>query len=96
MASFRNNQENQRTVRQNRNRLPKINRSYGLTEKIVALDIDGKSVNPSADGAGVETVNKKVRAIPYYSWCNRGGSQMQVWLPFRIETIIVNSEEPVL
>ena len=32
MASLRNNQENSGTVRQNRNRLPKINRSYGLID----------------------------------------------------------------
>ena len=67
-----------------------------LTEKIVALDIEGKSVNPTPDGTSIELVNKLVRAIPYYTWCNRGNSQMQVWIPYKIETITINSEGPVL
>ena len=64
-----------------------------LTEKIVALDIEAKSVNPLPNGTNVEMSNKLIKAIPYYTWCNRGIPQMQVWLPYKIETVIINSEE---
>ena len=67
-----------------------------LNEKIIALDIDAKAVTPTRDGTGIEIVNKTVKAIPYYTWCNRGNSNMQIWLPYKIETVTVNSEEPAL
>ena len=67
-----------------------------LSEKIVAIDIEGKSITPSPDGTGVVMANKTLIAIPYYTWCNRGNSQMQIWLPSKIETLTVNGEEPVL
>ena len=64
-----------------------------LSEKIVALDMEAKSVSPTRDGNGVEVTDKQVTAIPYYTWCNRGKSQMQVWLPYKINTVTVNREE---
>ncbi len=64
-----------------------------LSEKIIALDIEAKSANPTLDGTGIEVLDKLVKAIPYYTWCNRGNPQMQVWLPYKIETITVNNEE---
>ena len=67
-----------------------------LTEKIIALDIEGKVVSPIPDGTGIEMVNKSVKAIPYYTWCNRGNSQMQVWVPYKIESITINSEGSAL
>jgi len=33
------------------------------------------------DGHSVSTVTKTIKAIPYYSWNNRGAGPMQVWLP---------------
>jgi DUF1680 family protein len=36
------------------------------------------------------TVIKKVRAIPYYTWCNRGSTQMQVWIPTSFKNIKLN------
>ena len=41
-----------------------------LNEKIVALDIEATSVNRSPDGKGIIELNKLVKAIPYYTWCN--------------------------
>ena len=69
--------------------------TYVLTEKIVAIDIEGKSANPTPDGKGFELTNKAVKAIPYYTWCNRGNPFMQVWLPYRIETLTINVEEGI-
>jgi len=33
---------------------------------------------------------KKVIAIPYYTWANRGKSEMQVWLPISINEVKIN------
>ncbi|MBP7931369.1 MAG: glycoside hydrolase family 127 protein [Chitinophagaceae bacterium] len=61
-----------------------------LGEKMVSLVADLPVVQSSADGLSVFTEQKKVRAIPYYAWCNRGSNQMQVWLPFGINDIKIN------
>ena len=61
-----------------------------LGERVVSLVADLPVVNSSADGQAVFTEQKKVRAIPYYAWCNRGSNQMQVWLPVNIRDIKIN------
>ena len=38
----------------------------------------------------IQMINKPVRAIPYYTWCNRGSNPMQIWLPTSIEDIKIN------
>jgi uncharacterized protein len=47
-------------------------------------------VQISDDGQSVRTEVKKITAIPYYSWCNRGQNQMQVWLPRKIQDVKLN------
>lgn len=42
------------------------------------------------DGLSVSTVRKKITAIPYFSWNNRGPNEMQVWLPSAIQHISIN------
>lgn len=42
------------------------------------------------EGAAVSTVMKKITAIPYFSWNNRGASDMQVWLPSAVKKISLN------
>jgi DUF1680 family protein len=59
-------------------------------EKITALDATLPVLLVSADGNSVNTENRKVRAIPYYTWCNRGSNAMQVWLPVKIKDIKIN------
>jgi hypothetical protein len=61
-----------------------------LGERVVSLVADLPVVNSSADGQAVFTEQKKVRAIPYYAWCNRGSNQMQVWLPVSIRDVKIN------
>lgn len=46
------------------------------------------TVNPN--GLSVSTSAKKVTAIPYFSWNNRGSNDMQVWLPTSIQRISIN------
>ncbi|MFT3748565.1 MAG: glycoside hydrolase family 127 protein [Agriterribacter sp.] len=46
------------------------------------------TVNPN--GLSVSTSAKKVTAIPYYTWNNRGANDMQVWLPVSVQKISIN------
>ena len=61
-----------------------------LNEQVVSLIADLPTVKVANDGLSLTTQKKKVRAIPYYTWCNRGSNQMQVWLPTSIRDIKIN------
>jgi DUF1680 family protein len=61
------------------------------SQSIVTIEGTVPSLSVSADGTSVETQNKKMIAIPYYVWCNRGQNQMQVWLPVSIKEVKVNN-----
>jgi uncharacterized protein len=60
------------------------------TEQVIALKAEVPVVTVSADGLNVQTEKKTITAIPYYTWANRGQSQMQVWLPTSIRDIKLN------
>ncbi|MGC4102160.1 glycoside hydrolase family 127 protein [Ferruginibacter sp.] len=60
-------------------------------ENVIALVSNLPVVNISADGASVNTGVQQVKAIPYYTWCNRGSNPMQVWLPTKIKDIKINN-----
>lgn len=57
---------------------------------VMTLQFDSPAIEVGSDGASVTTTKKKVTAIPYYSWCNRGQNAMQVWLPRKIKDIKIN------
>lgn len=61
-----------------------------LNEKIVSLKADVPVVTVSSDGTNVRTETKTITAIPYYTWGNRGQTQMQVWLPTTIKDVKLN------
>jgi uncharacterized protein len=61
-----------------------------LLEGITTIQFDAPTVQISDDGQSVRTEVKKITAIPYYSWCNRGQNQMQVWLPRKIKDVKLN------
>jgi DUF1680 family protein len=58
-----------------------------LSENIVAVEIDALSAEPSSDGRSVTMAKRRVTAIPYYVWNNRGAAPMQVWLPTVIKQV---------
>ena len=62
-----------------------------LQEQIVALSTTVPSIQIAADGKSLQTIDKKILAIPYYTWCNRGSNQMQVWIPTSIKDIKLNN-----
>lgn len=61
-----------------------------LDEKVVSLVATLPSIQIENNGYSAKTMNQKVRAIPYYTWCNRGSNAMQVWLPTSFKEVKVN------
>ncbi len=55
-----------------------------LTESVINIQAEVPAVHISSDGLSVTTDKKIITAIPYYTWCNRGSTPMQVWLPTKI------------
>ena len=58
---------------------------------IMKLEANAPVIKVSADGLSVKIENKKIVAIPYFAWANRGAGQMQVWMPRRIGEVSVLS-----
>jgi hypothetical protein len=61
-----------------------------LTEPVIAIRGETPALAVSPDGMTVQTERKTFTAIPYYTWSNRGQSQMQVWLPQKIKDVKIN------
>jgi len=61
-----------------------------LDEPVIALQTELPSAMPNENGDGVKIEGKKVTAIPYYCWANRGANDMQVWLPTKIKEVKIN------
>ncbi|MEO8172530.1 MAG: beta-L-arabinofuranosidase domain-containing protein [Sediminibacterium sp.] len=61
-----------------------------LTESVVSIEGEATVLTVSPNGDDVKTEKKKITAIPYYTWNNRGAGQMLVWLPQRILDVKVN------
>jgi DUF1680 family protein len=57
---------------------------------LMKLQFSAPTVKISADGLDVSTSKQNITAIPYFSWCNRGQTAMQVWLPTKMEDIKIN------
>ncbi len=54
---------------------------------VVTLSMNGSKVSRSGDSKTVEPVILK--AIPYYSWNNRGASNMLIWMPSQEASVVV-------
>jgi DUF1680 family protein len=59
-------------------------------ENVKALTAEVPMVSVAEDGLSLKTEMKKIIAIPYYTWANRGKNEMQVWLPTKITNIKLN------
>ena len=57
---------------------------------IMTLSATAPVIKISKDGLNIQNENKKIVAIPYFSWANRGRGQMQVWIPRKITGIDLN------
>lgn len=54
------------------------------------ISFEGKVAAIEDSGKSLSTGTKKILAIPYHVWNNRGQSQMLVWLPSVFSDVIVN------
>ena len=61
-----------------------------LHEPVVSIQTDATVVTVSPNGDDVKAEKRKITAIPYYTWNNRGAGQMLVWLPQRILDVKIN------
>lgn len=61
-----------------------------LAEPVIGLQAEATVLTVLPGGDNIKAERKKVIAIPYYTWNNRGAGQMQVWLPQRIIDIKIN------
>ena len=58
-----------------------------LDEKVMAIQAEMRVMTGSEDGTNLRSETKKITAIPYYTWANRGQNEMQVWLPTKIQEV---------
>ena len=61
-----------------------------LDESVKALTAEVPVITVGEDGLSLKTEKKKIIAIPYYTWANRGKNEMQVWLPTKINDVKLN------
>jgi len=61
-----------------------------LDESVKALTAEVLVITVGEDGLSLKTEKKKIIAIPYYTWANRGKNEMQVWLPTKITDVKLN------
>ena len=61
-----------------------------LDESVKALTAEVPVITVGDDGLSLKTEKKKIIAIPYYTWANRGKNEMQVWLPTKINDVKLN------
>lgn len=61
-----------------------------LDEKVMTINASLTVIKVDANGQSVTTEKRNVVAIPYYTWCNRGSNEMQVWLPTAIRKVRVD------
>jgi len=63
-----------------------------LLSGVVEVSLDAIVVNISDNGLSATSIKKRVSAIPFFSWANRGEGQMQVWMPRKITDVRLLSE----
>ena len=61
-----------------------------LSEPVVAIQTEVSALTVAPDATSVQSEKKKIIAIPYYTWANRGQGEMQVWLPIKINELKIN------
>jgi len=61
-----------------------------LDESVVALQTELPSALANENGDAIRIERRKITAIPYYCWANRGANDMQVWLPTKIKEVKIN------
>lgn len=63
-----------------------------LLNGIVVLQAEAPVATVSADGLNISSVKRKITAIPFYAWANRGKGEMQVWMPQKMTGVKLLSD----
>ena len=56
------------------------------------ISFNAMVMTPADNGKTVSMESESIKAIPYFSWNNRGAGEMQVWLPTAIKELMVNPD----
>ncbi|MEO8473085.1 MAG: beta-L-arabinofuranosidase domain-containing protein [Chryseolinea sp.] len=56
---------------------------------VVTIQSTAAVIQPTSDGSGVETITKNITSIPYYTWANRGEGEMRVWIPRKVQDVVI-------
>lgn len=64
----------------------------GLLEGVNTIRFEAPVITIANDGKSINTEERKIKAIPYYGWNNRGAYDMQVWLPSVIKNFSINAK----
>jgi uncharacterized protein len=62
-----------------------------LNEPVIALQATVDQSVAAQNGYDVSIQKKKITAIPYYTWANRGANAMRIWLPDKIISVALNA-----
>ncbi|TDB65180.1 glycoside hydrolase family 127 protein [Arundinibacter roseus] len=73
---------------------PKFTINSFMVDQEPVMNIKSDAIRFRASNDGTEVVSEKatITAIPYYSWCNRGKTPMQVWLPTKVTDLKINNK----
>lgn len=72
-----------------------VNLTYEFTSELNGVGMIRSQVpviKINSNATSVETKIQEFKAIPYFSWANRGEGEMRVWLPKKISHIIIDSK----
>jgi DUF1680 family protein len=64
----------------------------GLLEGVTTIRFEAPVVTIANNAESITTEKRKIKAIPYFSWNNRGTYDMQVWLPSVIKNFSINTK----
>jgi uncharacterized protein len=56
---------------------------------VITINMQLPSLQISPDALSVQTRMQHVKAIPYFTWANRGAGQMQVWMPRKFKKVVI-------
>lgn len=72
-----------------------FNNEPGLLNGVISLEAKLPVVNIDESKNEINTTQQGVKLIPYFSWANRGKSEMNVWFPSSVKDIELITTPPV-
>jgi DUF1680 family protein len=63
-----------------------------LLNGVLVLKTPARFVNIDSSGLQLDTEERTMTLIPYYSWANRGKGEMTIWFPESVKGVDLLSE----